>query len=92
MNKNKMKENNEQYKKLRKQHEDGKWHHHPICSDCEVPIVELYKELVNRGIQIDADVNNDKQRALVGEDMQKKYAGKNSKLFVTPVNIKSMGN
>jgi len=77
LNKNSIKEiwNNEQYKKLRKQHEDGKWNHHPICSDCEVPIVELYKELVNQEIQIDADFNKDKQRALVGEDMQKKYAG-----------------
>ncbi len=36
--------NGEKYKALRKLHVDGKWHEHPVCRDCEVALVELYKE------------------------------------------------
>jgi len=36
--------NGEKYKALRKLHTDGKWHEHPVCRDCEVALVELYKE------------------------------------------------
>jgi radical SAM protein with 4Fe4S-binding SPASM domain len=33
------------YKQLRLLHEAGKWHEHPVCCSCEVPLVELYKAL-----------------------------------------------
>lgn len=35
------------YRSLRKLHEDGKWHEHPICGKCEEPLVRLYKHFTN---------------------------------------------
>lgn len=33
------------YEELRQLHATGRWHEHPVCRECEVPIVELYKAL-----------------------------------------------
>lgn len=33
------------YTELRALHEAGKWHEHPVCRDCEVPLIELCKVL-----------------------------------------------
>ena len=33
------------YTELRQLHAAGKWAEHPICRDCEVPLIELYKTL-----------------------------------------------
>lgn len=33
------------YEDLRKLHAEGRWHEHPVCRECEVPLVELYKAL-----------------------------------------------
>ena len=67
LNKNSIKEiwNNDEYKKLRKLHEDGEWYKHPICPSCEVPLIELYKELVKRGIPIDTKSSINKSKAIV---------------------------
>jgi MoaA/NifB/PqqE/SkfB family radical SAM enzyme len=58
----------EEYKKIRSLHENGEWHKHPVCRDCEVALIELYKDMVKQNVQFSGNKSNDK--ALVGEDMQ----------------------
>lgn len=74
LKKNSIKEiwNNERYTKLRELHEKGEWYKHPICKDCEVPIVELYKILDKRNL-INELYENDVKEVLVGEDIQKEF-------------------
>lgn len=38
------------YQELRTLHESGRWDEHPICRECEVPLIELYKALEQRGV------------------------------------------
>ena len=33
------------YTELRELHSNGRWDEHPICRDCEIPLIELYKAL-----------------------------------------------
>ncbi len=33
------------YQEIRKLHAEGRWDEHPICRECEVPLIELYKNL-----------------------------------------------
>ena len=34
---------NQTYQELRELHKSGRWYKHPICKNCEVPLVEIYK-------------------------------------------------
>ena len=33
------------YQDLRKLHAEGRWDEHPVCRECEIPLIELYKTL-----------------------------------------------
>jgi MoaA/NifB/PqqE/SkfB family radical SAM enzyme len=60
-----------EYKSIRSLHEKGKWHEHPTCGSCEVALIELYKEMVKRGVKFQSDSVDERSGiALVGEDMQ----------------------
>ena len=37
------------YQQLRRLHESGRWDEHPVCRDCEIPLIELYKALEKEG-------------------------------------------
>ena len=39
------------YQELRILHESGRWDEHPICRDCEIPLIELYKALEKDGVK-----------------------------------------
>jgi len=61
----------EEYKNIRSLHEKGQWFKHPICNNCEVALIELYKEMVKKGIKFKSSSSIEKPEiALVGEDMQ----------------------
>jgi MoaA/NifB/PqqE/SkfB family radical SAM enzyme len=55
--------NGKKYNELRDLHKKGKWHEHPVCRDCEVALVELYK--VQR-----SDMKKSKMSPHVGSDWQ----------------------
>lgn len=38
------------YEDLRQLHASGQWYEHPVCRNCEVPGIELYKALEKRGV------------------------------------------
>lgn len=35
----------QKYDEIRTLHATGRWHEHPICRTCEVPLIELYKKM-----------------------------------------------
>jgi MoaA/NifB/PqqE/SkfB family radical SAM enzyme len=37
------------YRELRTLHAEGRWYEHPVCRECEVPLIELYKVLGSEG-------------------------------------------
>ena len=39
------------YRELRALHETGRWDEHPVCRDCEIPLIELYKALEKEGVK-----------------------------------------
>jgi hypothetical protein len=39
------------YRDLRNLHTSGRWYEHPVCRECEIPLVELYKELQRQGVK-----------------------------------------
>jgi len=39
------------YQELRILHESGRWDEHPICRNCEIPLIELYKALEKDGVK-----------------------------------------
>lgn len=41
------------YTDMRRLHAEGRWHEHPVCRDCEIPIIELYKALEKDGQHIE---------------------------------------
>ena len=47
----------EEYRELRKLHQAGLWHEHPICRDCEVVLVELYKDMTKSGVKFTSDAH-----------------------------------
>lgn len=51
----------EPYRELRKLHLEGRWEEHPVCKDCEVPMVELYKALQSRNVVFGATEENNRQ-------------------------------
>jgi len=42
------------YTDIRKLHASGKWHEHPVCRNCEVPLIELYKSLEKEGVTFES--------------------------------------
>ena len=65
----------EEYRELRKLHQAGLWHEHPICRDCEVVLVELYKDMTKSGVKFtsDAHPNGNIQKSegpRVGEELE----------------------
>ncbi|HLG71774.1 MAG TPA: radical SAM protein [Chloroflexota bacterium] len=42
------------YRDIRGLHASGKWYEHPVCRDCEVPLIELYKALDKRGVTFES--------------------------------------
>ena len=58
--------NGEKYNELRDLHKKGKWYEHPVCRDCEVALVELYK--VQR-----SDMKESQKTPHVGSDLQTEY-------------------
>ena len=36
------------YQDLRHLHASGRWYEHPVCRNCEIPLIELYKALEKR--------------------------------------------
>jgi MoaA/NifB/PqqE/SkfB family radical SAM enzyme len=56
--------NGKKYRELRKLHESGRWHEHPLCRNCEVALIELYK-----GMRDQFDSPPDRS-GRVGEDLE----------------------
>lgn len=56
---------NEQYRTLREMHAGGRWYEHPICRDCEIPLVELAKGLAAEGVMFEANDQPGSERARV---------------------------
>ena len=44
------------YREIRNLHSSGRWYEHPICRNCEVPLVELYKTLQKEGDTTGRDI------------------------------------
>ena len=62
------------YRELRALHEAGKWHEHPICRDCDVALLELYKDMILRNIKINWDnYQLDDSLAIMGEQLEAIY-------------------
>ena len=62
------------YRELRELHGAGKWHEHPICRDCDVALLELYKDMILRNIKIDWDTSHlDHSLAIMGEQLEAIY-------------------
>jgi len=62
------------YRDLRELHQAGRWYEHPICRDCDVALLELYKDMIKRNIKIDwAESQLDKSLAIMGEQLEAIY-------------------
>jgi len=64
--------NGKEYRQLRELHESGRWHEHPMCRNCEVALIELYK-----GMRHKFD-NESNHVARVGEDIAVVVSERNS--------------
>ena len=65
------------YRELRELHNAGKWYEHPICRDCDVALLELYKDMVANKIKIDwMNSELDENLAIMGEQLEKIYLNK----------------
>ena len=63
-----------QYRELRELHSAGKWHEHPICRDCDIALLELYKDMVLQNIKIDWNTSDlDNSLAIMGEQLEAIY-------------------
>jgi wyosine [tRNA(Phe)-imidazoG37] synthetase (radical SAM superfamily) len=58
--------NGKKYTELRKLHVDGRWHEHPLCGYCEIPMIELYKTLTKEGVKFSG--SSTAPSSLVAED------------------------
>lgn len=68
-----------EYNELRELHNAGKWHEHPICRDCDIALLELYKDMVMQKIKIDwADAKLDDSLAIMGEQLEAIYLHEDS--------------
>lgn len=47
--------NGKPYQDLRALHATGRWHEHPVCRNCEIPLIELYKTLTRDGVAFSGD-------------------------------------
>lgn len=56
---------NEKYRTLREMHAGDRWYEHPICRDCEIPLVELAKGLAAEGVTFDVNDQPGSERARV---------------------------
>jgi len=62
------------YQDLRDLHIAGKWHEHPICRDCDVALLELYKDMWRQDIKIDWNTSQlDESLAIMGEQLEEIY-------------------
>jgi organic radical activating enzyme len=62
------------YRELRKLHCAGKWHEHPICRDCDVALLELYKDMLKQNIKIEWRSSDlDRDLARMGEQLEAIY-------------------
>lgn len=52
--------NGPKYTDLRELHNKGEWHKHPICTNCEKPLVEIYKHISQKSTVEDVDVIDDR--------------------------------
>ncbi|OGX48855.1 MAG: hypothetical protein A3G88_07010 [Omnitrophica WOR_2 bacterium RIFCSPLOWO2_12_FULL_63_16] len=52
------------YTELRALHESGRWDEHPICRNCEVPLIELYKALEHERGQVASEMVPNKDEAV----------------------------
>lgn len=59
-----------EYQDIRSLHENGKWYEHPVCGNCEVPLIELYKNMVKQGVKFKSSSNKKTEVPYVGEDME----------------------
>lgn len=65
--------NGKKYRELRELHCAGKWHEHPICRDCEVPLLELYNDMISREIEIGENASHLDNSLMIGEQLEAIY-------------------
>ncbi|HEY9070150.1 MAG TPA: radical SAM/SPASM domain-containing protein [Candidatus Ozemobacteraceae bacterium] len=62
------------YSELRALHTSGKWYEHPICKDCDVALLELFKDMISKKIAIDWHAGEvDDSLAIMGEQLESIY-------------------
>jgi hypothetical protein len=62
------------YRELRELHREGKWHEHPICRECDIALLELYKDMILQKIKIDWNTSSlDDSLAIMGEQLEAIY-------------------
>ena len=56
-----------EYRELRDLHATGRWHEHPVCRNCEIPLIELYKTLTRDGLTFESNDAGVQQKVVAAD-------------------------